>query len=151
MPLCAMCILFDLVVHNPAHPETDTNLALLDKAVGYFSRLDYTSGGSIPTSMLSGFSHIAIQFVRDYRDTHGMMPPGQLALPETRPESTTNSSSHGDGTSIVCAPNTSQETWMPQPLDSQDMGTMPQVNFLSLGHSYPEHGEMPFFLQTLLQ
>lgn len=65
MPLSALFILFDFVVHNPFHPETNTNLALLDVAAGYFSRLEYATGGSLPASLLSDFAHIARQFVRD--------------------------------------------------------------------------------------
>ncbi|KAL1982398.1 hypothetical protein VTN96DRAFT_1368 [Rasamsonia emersonii] len=65
IPLSALFILFDFVVHNPSHPETNTNLALLDVAAGYFSRLEYATGGSLPSSLLSDFAHIARQFVRD--------------------------------------------------------------------------------------
>lgn len=65
IPLSALFILFDFVVHNLSHPETSTNLALLDVAGGYFSRLEYATGGSLPSSILSDFAHIARQFVRD--------------------------------------------------------------------------------------
>ncbi|KAL1999955.1 hypothetical protein VTN02DRAFT_3740 [Thermoascus thermophilus] len=65
MPLTALFILFDLVVHNPTHRETRGNLALLDVVAGYFSRLEYATGGSIPSSLLSDFAHIARQFVRE--------------------------------------------------------------------------------------
>lgn len=65
MPLTALFILFDLVVHNPTHRETRSNLALLDVVAGYFSRLEYATGGSIPSSLLSDFAHIARQFVRE--------------------------------------------------------------------------------------
>ncbi len=65
MPLSALFILFDFVVHNPSHPETKSNLSLLGVAAGYFCRLEYASGGSIPSSLLSDFAHIARQFVQD--------------------------------------------------------------------------------------
>ncbi|KAL3456006.1 fungal-specific transcription factor domain-containing protein [Aspergillus heterothallicus] len=39
MPLSSLMILFDLVIHNPGHPETSLNLALLDIASGHFSRI----------------------------------------------------------------------------------------------------------------
>lgn len=65
MPLSALFILFDFVVHNPNHRETRSNLALLDVASGYFSRLEYATEGSLPSSLLSDFAHIARQFVRD--------------------------------------------------------------------------------------
>lgn len=65
IPLSALFILFDFVIHNPFHPETSTNLALLGVAVGHFSRLDYATGGSLPCSILSDFAHLAHHFVRD--------------------------------------------------------------------------------------
>ncbi|KAK0707946.1 fungal-specific transcription factor domain-containing protein [Lasiosphaeris hirsuta] len=68
VPLSAMLVLFDLVVHNPNHPETETNLALLDVVTGYFSRLEYVTEGVVPVSMLSGFAHIALQYVRESRE-----------------------------------------------------------------------------------
>lgn len=63
-----MFILFDLVVHNPAHPETELNLSLLDMAAGYFGRFDYATNGSVPAALLSGFAHIANQFVKETRE-----------------------------------------------------------------------------------
>lgn len=60
-----MFVLFDMVIHKPTHTETETNLALLDTVVGYFSRFDYATAGTIPCGLFSGFSHIANQFVRD--------------------------------------------------------------------------------------
>jgi hypothetical protein len=65
--MSAMFVLFDLVVHNPTHPSTETNLSLLDMAAGYFGRFEYAMGGAVPASMLSGFAHMANQFIRDYR------------------------------------------------------------------------------------
>lgn len=77
IPLSALFILFDFVVHNPSHPETSTNLALLDVAGGYFSRLEYATGGSLPSSILSDFAHIARQFVRDINPEEHM--PNEIA------------------------------------------------------------------------
>lgn len=68
VPLAAMFILFDLVVHNPAHPETELNLSLLDMAAGYFGRFDYATNGAVPASLLSGFAHIANHFVKETRE-----------------------------------------------------------------------------------
>jgi hypothetical protein len=65
MPLCALFILFDLVVYNPTHAETRNNLALLDMAGGYFSRLEYAAGASLPSSILSEFADIAREYLRD--------------------------------------------------------------------------------------
>ncbi|KAJ5967677.1 fungal-specific transcription factor domain-containing protein [Penicillium viridicatum] len=76
LPLAALFILFDFVVHNPTHPETRNNLALLDVAAGHFSLLDYKSGGFLPGSILTEFAHIARQFVKDY-DINQLRPPQQ--------------------------------------------------------------------------
>lgn len=60
-----MFVLFDMVIHKPSHPDTETNLALLDTLAGYFGRFDYATGGSIPCRLFAGFAHIANDFVRD--------------------------------------------------------------------------------------
>ncbi|KAJ0104226.1 fungal specific transcription factor [Diaporthe amygdali] len=65
LPLSAMFVLFDMVIHRPSHQETETNLALLDTVAGYFSRFDYATTSSVPCSLFSGFAHIANQFVRE--------------------------------------------------------------------------------------
>ena len=77
MPLSALFILFDFVVHNPAHPETKSNLSLLGVAAGYFCRLEYASKGSLPSSLLSDFAAIARQYVDDLEasaNTHAEVP-----------------------------------------------------------------------------
>jgi hypothetical protein len=67
MPLMAVFILFDYVVHNPLHPETRNNLVFLDVAAGYFSRLElvYASRGSPFGSHFSEFATIAHDYVRN--------------------------------------------------------------------------------------
>ncbi|OKL61256.1 hypothetical protein UA08_03395 [Talaromyces atroroseus] len=65
MPLSALFILFDFVVHNPFHPETSTNLNSLDIAGVYFNRLEYATKGSLPCSLVAEFTFIARQFVRE--------------------------------------------------------------------------------------
>lgn len=67
LPLTAMFILFDFVIHNPAHPETSSNLALLEVAGGHFSRLEYVTGGSLPSSILAQFAYLARTYVRSYQ------------------------------------------------------------------------------------
>lgn len=66
LPLAALFILFDFVVHNPTHSETRNNLSLLDVAAGHFSLLDYKSGGFLPASLITEFAQIARQYVQDY-------------------------------------------------------------------------------------
>lgn len=83
MPLSALFILFDQAVHNPLLPQTNTYLALLDIGTGHFSRLDYASQGTVPSSLLAEFAHIARQYIRDLqmkefgRDRHPMIQTAQ--------------------------------------------------------------------------
>ncbi|KFZ19196.1 hypothetical protein V502_03788 [Pseudogymnoascus sp. VKM F-4520 (FW-2644)] len=65
MPLSALLILFDFIVHNPRHSETSSNLILLDVVSGYFSHLELASNGSLAGSHLTEFAHIARQFIND--------------------------------------------------------------------------------------
>ncbi|GFF53867.1 hypothetical protein IFM51744_08216 [Aspergillus udagawae] len=65
VPMSASFILFDFIVHNPTHPDTKRNLPLLSIAAGYFCHLEYASGGTLPTSLLSGMASIARDFIRD--------------------------------------------------------------------------------------
>jgi len=67
MPLSALFVLFDFVVHNPTHKETESNLAFLDVAAGYFSRLNVASNNTLPGSLVAKFSHMARQYVEDFQ------------------------------------------------------------------------------------
>ncbi|PWY86649.1 fungal-specific transcription factor [Aspergillus heteromorphus CBS 117.55] len=67
LPLSSLMILFDLVVHNPNHPETGLSLALLDIAGGHFSRLEYASKGALPGSLVAEFAHLARNYVSETR------------------------------------------------------------------------------------
>ena len=60
-------IIFDLVVHNPEHPETALSLALLDIAGDHFSRLEFASKGTLPGSLLAKFARLARQYVVNQR------------------------------------------------------------------------------------
>ncbi|RDW74230.1 hypothetical protein BP5796_07672 [Coleophoma crateriformis] len=73
IPLSALFILFDFVIHNPAHPDTRKNLAFLDIAAGYFTRLEFATDGSLQSSLLAEFAHIARQYVQDFQN--GKLPP----------------------------------------------------------------------------
>ncbi|PYI07201.1 hypothetical protein BO78DRAFT_313643 [Aspergillus sclerotiicarbonarius CBS 121057] len=71
MPLSALLILFDLVIHNPSHPETRRNLNLLEAAAGHFSSLEYATEGNLPSSMLVEFAYIARSFTEgDFLRNH---------------------------------------------------------------------------------
>lgn len=65
MPISALFVIFDFVIHNPLHKETATNISFLDIAAGYFSRWEISNKDSLPASSAAEFSHIARQFVRD--------------------------------------------------------------------------------------
>ncbi|KAJ9156664.1 Fungal specific transcription factor [Pleurostoma richardsiae] len=65
MPLSALFILFDFVIHNPFHSDTRSNLTLLDVASGHFSLLEHVSAGLLPGNHLSEFAHIARQYVQE--------------------------------------------------------------------------------------
>lgn len=68
MPLAAFLVLFDLVIDNPTHPETATNIAILDVGSGHFSRIEYASQGTLPGSIISEFAHIARAYVREHAE-----------------------------------------------------------------------------------
>ncbi|KAI8649618.1 Fungal-trans domain-containing protein [Fusarium keratoplasticum] len=62
VPVSALFILFDFVIHNPNHGETRANLSLLDSIAGYFSLVECASKGGLPAGILSGFSSIAREY-----------------------------------------------------------------------------------------
>ncbi|OTA81648.1 hypothetical protein M434DRAFT_401315 [Hypoxylon sp. CO27-5] len=75
IPVVALFILFDLVVTNPKHAGTATNLALLDMAGGHFSRIEYASGGSLPGSLIGEFAHIAREYVNTIKSEEALNQP----------------------------------------------------------------------------
>ncbi|KGO65939.1 Transcription factor, fungi [Penicillium italicum] len=73
LPLSCLMILFDLVVHNPDHPEASLSLALLDIASGHFSRLEFASNGTLPGSLVAQFAHLARQYIFEKRESKQKM------------------------------------------------------------------------------
>ncbi|CEL04172.1 hypothetical protein ASPCAL05303 [Aspergillus calidoustus] len=65
LPVSAVFILFDLVIHNPRHPESQANLLFLETAAGYFSLVDIASNNALPGSLMAEFPHIARQYYWD--------------------------------------------------------------------------------------
>jgi hypothetical protein len=63
MPLSAVFIIFDFVIHNPGHKETSHNINLLDKAAEFFGQIDYASQGGLPGNVISRFTGIAREYV----------------------------------------------------------------------------------------
>jgi len=59
MPLAALFILFDFVIHNPTHSDTEENLALLDIAGKHFRHLESVSRWMLPGNTISEFAGIA--------------------------------------------------------------------------------------------
>ncbi|EXJ89901.1 hypothetical protein A1O3_02968 [Capronia epimyces CBS 606.96] len=82
IPVAALFILFDLIIHNPKHPETGSNLALLHVASGHFSRIEYASCGGLPGSMISEFAFIANEYVKTVQlSSASEHPPEVLKWP----------------------------------------------------------------------
>ncbi|KAH6949700.1 hypothetical protein BKA56DRAFT_664098 [Ilyonectria sp. MPI-CAGE-AT-0026] len=79
MPLAALFILFDFVVHNPEHGQTKTNLALLEVLSGYFALLDYKSRGKLFGPNPSGFVQIAREYVQ-HSSTTGLQQQQRQAF-----------------------------------------------------------------------
>lgn len=65
VPISAMFVIFDFIVFNPLHPETEFNLALMDVAAAYFLRLESATEASLSSSKLTGFAHIASDFIQN--------------------------------------------------------------------------------------
>ncbi|KEY71272.1 hypothetical protein S7711_02377, partial [Stachybotrys chartarum IBT 7711] len=65
IPVMALFVLFDIVIHDPRLPETASNLTLLDMAAGHFSRIEFASGGAVPGSLIGEFAKIARDYVHE--------------------------------------------------------------------------------------
>lgn len=96
IPITALVILFDIIVHDPRRQDTAINLAVLDIGSGHFSRIEYRSGGYLPGSLISEFAHIARDYVNDmqskndtgtskrkFQTMSGLVVPS-ASLPQTR-------------------------------------------------------------------
>ncbi|OJD10494.1 hypothetical protein AJ78_08514 [Emergomyces pasteurianus Ep9510] len=62
LPGSATFILFDLIIHNPFHRESRTNLSLLDSAAGYFALMGIASDNALPGNIMLEFTHIAREY-----------------------------------------------------------------------------------------
>lgn len=74
MPLAAMFILFESIVHDPTHSQSKDHLLFLDMAAGYFGRLEYESGGGLQGSIFSEFTLLAREFVRKEQNIDRSVP-----------------------------------------------------------------------------
>lgn len=75
MPLAALFILFESTVYDPINSESKNNLFFLDMAAGYFSRLEYDSGGSVHGSIFSEFTFLARKFIHEEQNTNRSVGP----------------------------------------------------------------------------
>ncbi|KAJ4142067.1 hypothetical protein NW754_014858 [Fusarium falciforme] len=128
IPICALFVLFDQVINDPTHPDTRSNLALLDIAGGHFSRIEFASEGSLPGSLIAEFAYIAREYVNETTsqglDLGGSLHPqrshgdgmSSLEMPEV-PGSADRSMSKLDKGTDVILPPTTLET-------SQDIASM---------------------------
>ncbi|KKA16524.1 Fungal specific transcription factor [Rasamsonia emersonii CBS 393.64] len=147
MPLSALFIIFDLVVHNPTHPETNNNLALLDVASGHFSRVEYESRGTLPGSLVAEFAHIAREYVRDVQ----LGERGRNNDSNHQPGNGTTSSKSNTG--VNDAPNQAQ---FPSPVlsqtQSQSQGQLPNnVSSAAVASQTATTRQAPVSLMTSLQ
>ena len=83
MPLSALFVVFDFVIHNPIHSETERNLLLLDQVAGYFTLLDHASRGTLPGSIMSEFVGIARQYVAQVRQKEPTATSRHTIIPES--------------------------------------------------------------------
>ncbi|RWA04222.1 hypothetical protein EKO27_g10885 [Xylaria grammica] len=168
IPCSSMLILFDFVIHNPSHHGTDSNLSLLDKAAGYFGRLQFASSDSVPSHVMSGFSHIALEFVRkcrlearDINMTHGredsetaiLTPPtvdtfntSETASQDTRRAFINRIIADMGAAEFVALPNMSEEQLF-YPVAGITAGAneypLPDFNFLDLFNPTMDHSAFP--------
>ncbi|KAM6512141.1 hypothetical protein FSOLCH5_009859 [Fusarium solani] len=110
IPICALFVLFDQVINDPTHPDTRSNLALLDIAGGHFSRIEFASEGSLPGSLIAEFAYIAREYVNE-TTSQGLDLGGSL-----HPQR-----SHGDGMSSLEMPEVPGSA--DRPMSKLDKGT----------------------------
>ncbi|OAG37332.1 hypothetical protein AYO21_08409 [Fonsecaea monophora] len=64
VPLSAFLSLFQLVINNPTHVQTQDNVTFLQVAAGYFRRLEYATKHVFPYSILPTLAALAQEFVQ---------------------------------------------------------------------------------------
>ncbi|RAK80024.1 fungal specific transcription factor domain-containing protein [Aspergillus fijiensis CBS 313.89] len=116
LPLSALMILFDLVVHNPTHAETGLSLALLDMAGGHFSRIEYASKGALPGSLVAEFAHLARQYVSDVRNGKTQRGSETIRAPRCV-ENTVTAPVITDNTALVSTAALRVPSWSPASFD----------------------------------
>ncbi|RAO65909.1 uncharacterized protein BHQ10_001921 [Talaromyces amestolkiae] len=114
MPMVAVFILFELVIHNPVHRETTNNLIYLDLASGYFARMQMTQGADRDLSIsMTQLIQLARDFVQQSRQTytHAEEPEHQVETISTISSYSNLHGSHGSETRhIAHTPQEAQQT-----------------------------------------
>ncbi|KAK2684476.1 hypothetical protein QWA68_016280, partial [Fusarium oxysporum] len=118
VPVSALFILFDFVIHNPNHVETRASLSLLDSAAGYFSLVECASKGAVPAGILSGFSSIAREYfcrVNETRlDTRKQREPAESASNVSIPDQ--------QGTEVIEMQSEAESVFMDNSTESELSG-----------------------------
>ncbi|CAK7212947.1 hypothetical protein SBRCBS47491_001636 [Sporothrix bragantina] len=128
VPLMALLVLFDVVVHSSPSTLSSSgsdialNLVLLDMGAGYFSRIEYASGGSLPGSLLSEFAHIARDYVNDYQ---------RRVREQERSDKTVKSTAKSTTSVLISAQQ------LQQPLPSPPAPTLPHTALLPQATDIP--------------
>ncbi|GKZ30704.1 hypothetical protein AbraIFM66950_009998 [Aspergillus brasiliensis] len=111
VPISALFVIFDFVIHNPFHKETATNISFLDIAAGYFSRWEVSNKDSVPASSAAEFSHIARQFVRDVQARSQTMASQRTSrLESDNPVPMTGEKNDSSGFTVQASQLTNEET-----------------------------------------
>ncbi|KAF3810886.1 Aurofusarin cluster transcription factor aurR2 [Colletotrichum gloeosporioides] len=126
IPITALFVLFDIVVHDPRQPEVASNLALLDMAAGHFSRIEYASGGTLPGSLIAEFAKIARDYVNEIQ--HGDIRISGLARSSTATQDL--------GTSLPRPPS-SRNNMKPMEMTLDLSNTMPGDAFATTAMTMP--------------
>ncbi|CAI0645737.1 unnamed protein product [Colletotrichum noveboracense] len=126
IPITALFVLFDIVVHDPRQPEVASNLALLDMAAGHFSRIEYASGGTLPGSLIAEFAKIARDYVNEIQ--HGDIRISGLARSSTATQDL--------GTSLARPPS-SRNNMKPMEMTLDLSNTMPGDAFTTTAMTMP--------------
>ncbi|KXJ93625.1 hypothetical protein Micbo1qcDRAFT_38206 [Microdochium bolleyi] len=80
MPLVAMFIIFDFVVHNPLNAETKKNLSYLDIVAAHYARLDLLAQGTVHDAKVAEFTSIARLYVESLTEEQASAARNIMAL-----------------------------------------------------------------------
>lgn len=133
MPMVAVFILFELVIHNPGHSETTTNLTYLDLAAGYFARMQMTQGADrdISISMTQlirlarDFAQLACETGRHAEDLEQQVEP--ISSNSTYDINLQGSHNPEDRHAVIHAPHEAQQTLLSPSINPLNFGNSPDI------------------------